>query len=72
MAMITETHAGVSSEQGLFARLAEKFVAGYSRYATYKRTVAELSMLNDRELRDFGANRSMIRSMAYEQAYRSM
>jgi len=72
MAMMTDTHAGATETRGFLARLVETLGERISRYAAYRRTVSELSMLTDRELRDFGANRTMIRSMAYEQAYRSM
>jgi uncharacterized protein YjiS (DUF1127 family) len=34
----------------------------------YKRTVAELNMLNDRELNDLGLHRSMIKGLAREEA----
>lgn len=72
MTMMTDTHAGATPSKGVFARLVETVTERMTRYAAYRRTMSELSMLTDRELRDFGANRSMIRSMAYEQAYRSM
>ncbi len=72
MAMMTETHAGATREAGLFARMVATLRDRLVRYGAYRRTVAELSELSERELRDFGASRSMIRSLAYEQAYRSM
>ena len=72
MAMMTATHAGATEPRGFFARLADTIGDRFTRYAAYRKTVSELSMLSDRELRDFGANRTMIRSLAYEQAYRSM
>jgi len=72
MAMMTDTTAGATPARGFFARLVDSLGERMARYAAYRRTVSELSALSDRELRDFGANRTMIRSLAYEQAYRSM
>ena len=39
-----------------------------ARRAVYKRTVAELNTLNDRELSDLGLHRSMIKGLAREEA----
>ncbi|WP_235905889.1 DUF1127 domain-containing protein [Pseudooceanicola pacificus] len=70
--MITDTQATKAPvrglETGFFGRLAEKL----SRYGAYRRCVAELSALSDRELGDLGLHRSMIRSLAHEEAYRNM
>ena len=41
----------------------------YSRNKVYRRTVAELAGLSDRELADLGLHRSHIRSIAREHAY---
>lgn len=38
----------------------------YTRYTTYKSTYRELSRLSDKELRDIGINRGMIRGIAME------
>lgn len=35
-------------------------------YARYRRTLAELSVLDDRQLADLGLNRAMLRSTAYQ------
>lgn len=57
------------------ANIAAPFYAAYAslkvalaRRAVYKRTVAELSTLNDRELSDLGLHHSMIKSLAREEA----
>ena len=57
------------------ANIAAPFYAAYAslkvalaRRAVYKRTVAELNMLNDRELSDLGLHRSMIKGLAREEA----
>lgn len=41
-----------------------------AKYRTYHRTLNELQALGDRELTDLGLNRSMLRSIAYETAYK--
>lgn len=73
MAMMTDTHvanatAAKGAGAGFFGRLAERL----TRYGAYRRCVAELSALSDRELGDLGLHRSMIRSLAHEEAYRTM
>lgn len=57
------------------ANIAAPFYAVYAslkvalaRRAVYKRTVAELNTLNDRELSDLGLHRSMIKGLAREEA----
>ena len=57
------------------ANIAAPFYAAYAslkvalaRRAVYKRTVAELNLLNDRELNDLGLHRSMIKGLAREEA----
>ena len=73
MAMMTETStAAVASHGGLFSRIAASFVERYTQYAAYRKCIAELSSLSDRDLRDLGLHRSMIRSLAHEEAYRTM
>ena len=41
-----------------------------ARRAMFKQTVRELSTLSNRELADLGLSRSMIKSIAYEAAYK--
>ena len=41
----------------------------YGRYRTYRRTLAELGQLSERELNDLGLNRPMLRACAHEAAY---
>jgi len=40
-----------------------------ARYRTYRRTLAELQSLSDRDLTDLGVSRLSIRSIAYKAAY---
>lgn len=73
MTMMTETRsAAAPASGGLFTRIVAGLTERYTQYAAYRKCLAELSALNDRELRDLGLHRSMIRSLAYEEAYRSM
>lgn len=71
MAMMTETRAAASHD-GVFARMAAALTERFTQYAAYRKCVNELSALNDRELRDLGLHRSMIRSLAHEEAYRNV
>ncbi|MDO5528751.1 MAG: DUF1127 domain-containing protein [Paracoccus sp. (in: a-proteobacteria)] len=50
---------------GLFGRLRDYL----ARRALYRRTVAELRQLNDRELNDLGLHRSMITRVASKAAW---
>jgi len=43
--------------------------AGYARYRMYRRTLAELARLSDRDLADLGLNRNVIEGVAREAAY---
>ncbi|MGI3170761.1 DUF1127 domain-containing protein [Pseudooceanicola sp. C21-150M6] len=70
MAMMTETRAHVA-HGGFFTRIVTGLSERYAQNKAYRKVVAELSALNDRELRDLGLHRSMIRSLAYEEAYRN-
>ncbi|MDF1854397.1 DUF1127 domain-containing protein [Pseudooceanicola sp.] len=70
MTMLTDTHAGATHSSGLFSRVIATISTRLHNYAAYRRNLAELAVLSDRDLKDIGANRSMIRSMAHEAAYR--
>ena len=53
-----------------FAQLRAGVADAITRRRIYRRTVAELSQLSNRELADLGIARSMIRGIASETAYR--
>ncbi|MEM7723266.1 MAG: DUF1127 domain-containing protein [Pseudomonadota bacterium] len=56
----------------LGARLSEIFSGlgeAYTQWRVYRRTLAELQDLSDRELDDLGLNRATLRSAAYVAAY---
>ena len=42
----------------------------YTQYRVYRKTLEELQNLNRHELNDLGLNASMIKSVAYEAAYK--
>jgi uncharacterized protein YjiS (DUF1127 family) len=50
---------------GLFAGLRQAI----ADYALYRRTLAELQSLTDRELRDLGISRFSVREIAYDSVY---
>ncbi|MBE1282688.1 MAG: DUF1127 domain-containing protein [Rhodobacteraceae bacterium] len=47
----------------------EALTARFARYRLYRRTLNELTSLNNRELADLGLNRSMLTRIAYQAAY---
>jgi uncharacterized protein YjiS (DUF1127 family) len=48
-----------------FQKVARMIVRAFEQ-SSYRKTVRELEKLSDKELNDIGLNRSMIRSIAYE------
>jgi uncharacterized protein YjiS (DUF1127 family) len=72
MAMLTDTQTAHGAEGGFFSRMLTGLTTRYTHYAAYRKCVSELAALSDRELRDLGLHRSMIRSLAYESAYRNI
>ncbi|WP_407492501.1 DUF1127 domain-containing protein [Pseudooceanicola sp. MF1-13] len=70
--MLTDTQTAHTAEGGFFSRMMAGLAARYAQHAAYRKCVAELAALNDRELRDLGLHRSMIRSLAHEAAYRNI
>ncbi len=69
MATVTELYAGKAPEGGVFKKVFGNLAERYARHQVFRQCVNELSSLSNRELGDLGMNRSMIRSVAYEQAY---
>lgn len=60
---------------GMFGRAVGTFQSLGRRFADYRRfqqTVNELSVLNDRELRDLGLERSSLRSVAHQAVYQNV
>ena len=53
---------------GLAGRI-EGIRTSYAQWRVYRRTVAELSALSDRDLSDLGLGRASIRAVALEAAY---
>lgn len=69
MAMASEVRSAAVGTPGVTSRILRGLVARYSAYVVYSKCVAELSALSDRQLSDLGLHRSMIRSLAREEAY---
>lgn len=57
------TIAGVRAETSIFDRISA-VVARFNEWRSYRRTVAELSSLTDRELHDIGITRADINAIA--------
>jgi len=69
--MAYTTHIN-STSTGVFGRIAEfrrSLGERSARYATYRKTLKELSNLTDRDLSDLGIHRSQIASLAKDSAY---
>lgn len=66
--VLTGRRAGVSLIETLSNTLGA-LKAALARRAVYRRTVAELRALNDRDLADLGVHRSQIANLAHEAAY---
>jgi len=67
MAQITETFAPALSDR--VAAALRQFRVARERRALYRRTVAELSALSNRDLADLGIGRSEIHGLAHEAAF---
>ncbi|PJE28497.1 hypothetical protein PSM7751_02465 [Pseudooceanicola marinus] len=68
MAYATQSPAALAPQQGI-SRILGSVATRYARYSKYRRSISELSALTNRELSDLGLHRSMIKSVAYEEAY---
>ena len=71
MAMTTANQIAITNG-GFVTRVLAGLAERLERRATYRKCMDELAALSNHELRDLGLNRSMIRSLAYEEAYRNM
>ncbi|QPM89207.1 DUF1127 domain-containing protein [Pseudooceanicola algae] len=69
MAMATGYQGQANEGQTLLVRLFAQIGERYARYAAYRKCLDELSSMNNRELSDLGLRRSLIRTVAYQQAY---
>ena len=70
--MTYTTYGTTTSNPGLRARISARMAAARAdlgRWRVYRRTLDELSALDDRDLADLGLSRSMIRGVAIEAAY---
>lgn len=62
---ISTAHSGLGDRVTAFVG---SVIQNVSQYRVYRRTLAELNALSDRELDDIGVNRAMIKSLALETA----
>lgn len=63
-----------TARDGVFGRATGAFQSLGRRFMNYRRfqqTVNELSVLNDRELRDLGLERSSLKSVAHQAVYQN-
>lgn len=68
MAYISEAQSGLMDRvRGFFADLNDRM----ARAKVYRTTFAELNALSGRELADLGINRTELRRIAYEAAYKN-
>ena len=70
--MTYTTYGTTTATRTLRDRLADRLAglrAGWAAWRVYRRTIEELSALDNRDLADLGLSRSMIRGVAYEAAY---
>ncbi len=69
---MTYTTYATTTSATLRDRLAARMATtrkGFGQWRTYRRTLDELSALDNRDLADLGLSRSMIRGVALEAAY---
>ncbi|MBT8411962.1 MAG: DUF1127 domain-containing protein [Octadecabacter sp.] len=71
MAYVSDIRVAGTNVFARIAGLRAELAARVARYGVYRKTVAELSQLSNRELSDLGMNRSMINGIAYEAAYKA-
>ncbi len=70
MAFLTQTRPNAALTEratALFSDVAERF----ARYRVYRHTLNELRSMSKRELDDLGLNPSILKSVAYEAAYKA-
>jgi uncharacterized protein YjiS (DUF1127 family) len=70
MAFLTDTFSAQTTFADKLSAIWARLVEAQAKRAVYSRTFHELNTLSSRELRDLGIHRSMIRSIAYEAAYK--
>jgi uncharacterized protein YjiS (DUF1127 family) len=63
------THAHDAGIAGRLGALLERLSKRYVDHRLYRRTLAELEGLNDRELLDIGVSRLSVRDLAWSSVY---
>lgn len=69
MAFVTQNRSGLSALTLDISSKAYHALQAFEDYRAYRKTVAELSRLNARQLADLGLSRSGIRATAHEAIY---
>ena len=69
MAMLTEPHTATFSIRGYILDLWTTLQQARAKRTVYRKTVAELSDLGNRELADLGISRGQIHALAMDAAY---
>ncbi|MEO8529735.1 MAG: DUF1127 domain-containing protein [Deltaproteobacteria bacterium] len=69
MAYTTHINSASTGVFGRFAEFRRSLVERSARYATYRKTMNELSNLSDRDLNDLGIHRSQIATLAKSAAF---
>ena len=70
MAFVTETRTGGTTFFSRLASLRVDLQTRYAKHRVYRTTFKELNALSSRDLADLGINRTQIKSIAYEAAYK--
>jgi uncharacterized protein YjiS (DUF1127 family) len=71
MAYAQTASAGQFNIIARISEFAQNLRARNAQYRVYRDTLGELSDMTARDLADIGLNRSMIKSVAYEAAYKN-
>ncbi|MDC0736841.1 DUF1127 domain-containing protein [Cognatishimia sp. SS12] len=69
MAYAAHYSANTAATAPRAASMLTKLIEKFGQYRLYKQTVAELSMLSNRDLADLGISRSGIKGLALETVY---
>lgn len=70
MAFATQTNTLSAGFAARISAVVAHVTEALARRAVFNQTVRELSSLSNRDLADLGLSRSMIKSVAYEAAYK--
>lgn len=69
MAYFSDIRTGGSTFSNRIAQMQADLSERFAKYSTYRKTLAELRQLSDRELNDLGLNAYTLKQVAYDSAY---